>query len=435
MGTTKPTTPVTTTLSTTPITTTTPKTTDKPTTIPSTPSIPKSTTPETTTTLTTVPTTPSATTMPTTPKTTTLYTTPITTTTPKTTTMQTTPKTTTLSTTPTTSFEPTTIPSTPSPTMSTTPVTTTLSTTPITTTTPKTTTMSTTPETTTSATTPMNSTDATSDPSTPPTTTLSTTPVTTTPKITTIPPTQTTKSTTTPTPSTSTNTTTTLYTKPTYTTAASHHREDILTILIGGCDHKISVTEINSYHPNGISAELPSSPFNTCARPMGVFYGHHIVVCGGGFEGEGTPCFKTGLTNPEWKPFAPMIEHRERFTMNVIGDKIVVIGGFKAGCDIEVFNGEVWEEGPPLNVMHGVVHHCSVSYQKNKVMVIGGLVDGSTTDLVQTIDILTGKFPLLQASTLTDIPMSVPKLSGTWRNIFLLQVDLKIIESAIQLSI
>jgi len=282
--------------------------------------------------------------------------------------------------------------------MSTTPETTTFSTTSITTTVPttsSTTTMSTTPETTTSATTPMNSTDATSDPSTPPTTTLSTTPVTTTPKITTIPPTQTIKSTTTPTPSTSTNTTTTLYTKPTYTTAASHHREDILTILIGGCDHKISVTEINSYHPNGISAELPSSPFNTCARPMGVFYGHHIVVCGGGFEGEGTPCFKTGLTNPEWKPFAPMIEHRERFTMNVIGDKIVVIGGFKAGCDIEVFNGEVWEEGPPLNVMHGVVHHCSVSYQKNKVMVIGGLVDGSTTDLVQTIDILTGEISII----------------------------------------
>merc|ERR1719481_1063153 len=403
----------TTTLSTTPKTTTVPTTTTKSTTpvtttpitttVPTTPSTTKSTTPVITTLSTTPIITTVSTTVSTTPSTTTMSTTPSTTTmstTSETTTLSTTPKTTTVPTTTTKSTTPvtttpitTTVPTTPSTTKSTTPVITTLSTTPITTTvsttvstTPSTTTMSTTPETTTSTTTPMTSTKQTTVPSTPSTTKS------TTPETTTLSTTPKTSSNTSSVPSTPT---TTLYKKPYYSTAPPHPREDILTILIGGCDHKISVTEINSYHPDGISAELPPSPFNTCARPMGVFYNHHIVVCGGGFEGEGTPCFKTGLTHPEWKPFAPMIEHRERFTMNVVGDKIVVIGGFKAGCDIEVFNGEVWEEGPPLSVMHGVVHHCSVSYQESKVMVIGGLVDGSTTDLVQTVDIGTGEISFI----------------------------------------
>jgi len=229
----------------------------------------------------------------------------------------------------------------------------------------------------------------------------------------------TTKTTTITTPTTTTNTTSystkytaspkttkTIYTKPSYhtsdytttthsstpyTTPTGKVPIDILTILIGGCDHKISVTEINSYHPNDIKIALPPSPLRTCGRPAGVFYNYHIVVCGGGYEGEGTPCYKTDMKTAEWTPFAPLIEHRERFTMDVVGNKLVVVGGFKAGCDVEVFNGETWEEGPSLKLMHGVVHHCSVSYQENKVMVIGGLVDGNTTDLVQTVDISTGE--------------------------------------------
>jgi len=174
-------------------------------------------------------------------------------------------------------------------------------------------------------------------------------------------------------------------------------QEPEATVLLGGCDHSRAVSEIEVYSPNGLSAVIPESPLNSCTKPSSVYHKQSIVLCGGGDANVSTPCFSHKLGTATWESMPSLNEHRERFTMNVVGDKIAVIGGFKSGTDVEVFDQGAWKPGPDLTANHGLVHHCSVSYGNNKVMVIGGMIDGNTTDVVQTIDFMTGKVSLVSS--------------------------------------
>jgi len=114
-------------------------------------------------------------------------------------------------------------------------------------------------------------------------------------------------------------------------------------------------------------------------------------------EEVGTPCYEHKVGSYEWTSISSLNERRERFTMTVVGELIAVIGGFKAGTDVEVYRNETWQSGPNLEGVHGLVHHCAVSYGKSKVMVIGGFYDGAPTDIVQTVDLETNEVKMVSS--------------------------------------
>ena len=99
---------------------------------------------------------------------------------------------------------------------------------------------------------------------------------------------------------------------------------------------------------------------NSCTKPSSVYVNKSIVMCGGGDDKVSTPCYQHVLGSDGWKPFPSLNEHRAKFTMNTIGNDIAVIGGFKSGCDVEIFHEGQWKDGPSLKAGHGVIHHCSV---------------------------------------------------------------------------
>jgi len=113
-------------------------------------------------------------------------------------------------------------------------------------------------------------------------------------------------------------------------------------------------------------------------------------MCGGGGDnGLITPCYRYMIGGSEWIDMPPLSEHRELFTMNVVGELIAVIGGFRAGTDVEVFRNGSWENGANLKLVHGLVHHVSISYGQSKVLVIGGFLNGRPTNLVRAVDLNT----------------------------------------------
>merc|ERR1712180_499 len=166
-------------------------------------------------------------------------------------------------------------------------------------------------------------------------------------------------------------------------------------VLLGGCDHSNSVKDVDVYSPSGATLNIPESPLDTCTKPSSVYFNRSIVLCGGEDENKSTACYNHELGTAEWSAMPSLNEHRERFTMNAVGDLIAVIGGFKSGTDVEVFKDGQWVQGPDLRAMHGVVHHCAVSYGESQIMVIGGMVDGNTTNMVQSLDLYTNEVSML----------------------------------------
>merc|ERR1711915_374430 len=124
-----------------------------------------------------------------------------------------------------------------------------------------------------------------------------------------------------------------------------------------------------------------------CSKPVGVYYNESIVVCGGGKDGAGTPCYENKIGDSTWVRLCPLNEHREGFTMSVAGDKLVVVGGFKSDSDVEIYSHGKWINIPGLEHEKGLVHHCAVSYGDSKVLVIGGFHDGLPTNMVKSIDV------------------------------------------------
>merc|ERR1719167_27425 len=175
---------------------------------------------------------------------------------------------------------------------------------------------------------------------------------------------------------------------PVYTTQPPYTEpedQEYATVLVGGCDNDIGIKDSEIYSPNLESDIIPGSPVPTCTKPAGVFYNGSVVMCGGGKDGQGTPCYTNEIGTHEWKKFCPLKENRERFTMTAVesSNALVVVGGFKAGKDVEIYKDGKWQYGPELREQ-GLVHHCSVQYN-NKVMVTGGFCSGKPTDTVQTI--------------------------------------------------
>lgn len=171
----------------------------------------------------------------------------------------------------------------------------------------------------------------------------------------------------------------------------------MVSILLGGCDHEHVVRNSTVYTPEGFtSAIIPDAPIKSCTKPAAVYYKNSIVLCGGsGDDGFITPCYRYLMGSSEWIHMPALIEHRELFTMNVVGEFITVIGGFKAGTDVEVFMNGSWVNGPNLKSVHNLVHHASVSLGESKVLVIGGFLNGRPTNLVQAVDVNNMKCSML----------------------------------------
>ena len=141
-------------------------------------------------------------------------------------------------------------------------------------------------------------------------------------------------------------------------------QKEEVTVLLGGCDHSETVKDVDVYAPSGATINIPESPLDTCTKPSSVYFNGSIVLCGGEDKNKSTACYSHELGTTEWSVMPSLNEHRERFTMNAVGDLIAVVGGFKSGTDIEVFKEGKWMRGPYLKASHGVVHHCAVRYEK-----------------------------------------------------------------------
>ena len=105
----------------------------------------------------------------------------------------------------------------------------------------------------------------------------------------------------------------------------------------------------------------PPSPSNSCNKHASVYKNGSIIVCGG-HGASSTLCYSNKLGTATWEDFPPLSVHRERFSMTAVGDSIVVVGGFKAAHDVEVFNDGKWKSGPQLVEGHSLIHHCAVGY-------------------------------------------------------------------------
>merc|ERR1719447_1502679 len=164
-------------------------------------------------------------------------------------------------------------------------------------------------------------------------------------------------------------------------------------VIIGDCDKVRGIEASEVYSPNVKSSIVPASPLDTCTLPAGVFYNGSLIVCGGGCQATGTPCYTNKIGCDTWEPMTPLKEFRERFTMTVVDscNALVVVGGFKCTNDIEIFYNGKWMAGPNHNGLHGLVYHSSVSFSQSQVMVIGGLLKGRPTKNVYTIDVSNGR--------------------------------------------
>merc|ERR1719175_141924 len=61
-----------------------------------------------------------------------------------------------------------------------------------------------------------------------------------------------------------------------------------------------------------MSSNVPTSPFDTCTKPSGVFYNDSLIVCGGGCAASGTPCYSNYKGCDTWEEMPTMKEYRER---------------------------------------------------------------------------------------------------------------------------
>merc|ERR1711962_570691 len=168
---------------------------------------------------------------------------------------------------------------------------------------------------------------------------------------------------------------------------------EFVAVIIGDCDKVRGIEASEVYSPNVKSSVVPASPLDTCTLPAGVFYNDSLIVCGGGCQEKGTPCYTNKIGCDTWEQMAPIREYRERFTMTVVEscNALVVVGGFKCTNDVEIFRDGKWCDGPKHDGLHGLVFHSAVSFGKSQVMVIGGLLKGKPTNNVFTIDVSNGK--------------------------------------------
>merc|ERR1712180_401249 len=164
-------------------------------------------------------------------------------------------------------------------------------------------------------------------------------------------------------------------------------------VIIGDCDKVRGIEASEVYSPNVKSSVVPASPLDTCTLPAGVLYNDSLILCGGGCQEKGTPCYTNKIGCDTWEQMAPIREYRERFTMTVVEscNALVVVGGFKCTNDVEIFRDGKWCDGPKHDGLHGLVFHSAVSFGKSQVMVIGGLLKGKPTNNVFTIDVSNGK--------------------------------------------
>jgi len=174
-------------------------------------------------------------------------------------------------------------------------------------------------------------------------------------------------------------------------------QENFATALIGGCSNEHPVPETVPYHPQSLSCGIPNSPFTSCGKQAGAFINDSVVVCGSDNNSDkntGSKCYKFCLDSSkrdsyenEWKSFPSLNKPREHFTLNTVGNSLVAVGGFKAECEIEIYENDKWCKGPNVPDTNGLFHHCSVSYGEDKLMIIGGFNDGHPTNAVNTFDL------------------------------------------------
>jgi len=157
------------------------------------------------------------------------------------------------------------------------------------------------------------------------------------------------------------------------------------TVILAGCDDKMSM-----YHSEVWSKStkfsVPDSPIIGCNKPASVYFQNSIVMCSGD-ETNFTACYQYLPGSQDWLSFPSIPQHRERFTMTALDEMIVVVGGFKAVTDTEVYRDGAWSSGPMFDETKTLIHHCSARYGPDRVIVIGGFDDKKPTERTHVVDL------------------------------------------------
>ena len=75
---------------------------------------------------------------------------------------------------------------------------------------------------------------------------------------------------------------------------------------------------------------------------------------------NGTKCYEHQFGFNSWVSFPSLGIHREGFTLNRVGETLVVVGGLRVEYEIEIYENKKWIKGPHIPETDGLIHHCSV---------------------------------------------------------------------------
>ena len=133
----------------------------------------------------------------------------------------------------------------------------------------------------------------------------------------------------------------------------------------------VEVTDLGSKNNTDCQiADLPEALYGHSA----IYTKIGLLVCGGTADYRiSKKCYILG--NGSWAPFPDFTQPREFFSLTVLNEKIVMIGGINAERSIEYFNiqnGSRWEN---KTLEFDVANHCAVAINKTTIMIIGGYQD------------------------------------------------------------
>ena len=130
----------------------------------------------------------------------------------------------------------------------------------------------------------------------------------------------------------------------------------------------VEVTDLGSKNNTDCRiADLPEALYGHSA----IYTKIGLLVCGGRTKyGYSKKCYILG--NESWAPFPDFTQPRQYFSLTVLNEKIVMIGGENAERSIEYINlqnGSRWEH---KTLEFDVAQHCVVAINETTIMIIGG---------------------------------------------------------------
>jgi len=136
-------------------------------------------------------------------------------------------------------------------------------------------------------------------------------------------------------------------------------------VLIGGFE-----SGVESYP---CSLEVPQLP-STLRSTAATIYNGSLQICGGWNIDDSFFDECRVVENGEWKSVSKLVVPRDEHTLNTLGDKMIVTGGYgdlKFLDVVEIFDGESWKRSADkLSIPRS--GHCAVSISDTELVTIGG---------------------------------------------------------------